>query len=651
MTKRSVAPSWLAAPRGWQMLAIVLGLLTLAGAWWAWRQWPRPAPLPPDDDPRLTFATPYRNVRPEVGYVGDQVCTGCHGAFTDSYHKHPMSRSLVPVSEAVRAGRYGAGVLASFDADGLRYQVERRGRRLFHREARYDDAGRQVASLEAEPRFVLGSGTRGRAYLIDHDGYLFESPISWYKQAHSWDLAPGYAESNPHFTRPVTIECLFCHANRADEVEHTVSRYREPVFDGHAIGCERCHGPGELHVRRYRSKESVAGPDDTIVNPAKLEPALRDSVCFQCHLHGEQRTLRRGRRWGDYRPGLPLELFVSVFVRPEPATDYKAIGQVEQMVSSRCYRESRGARKLGCLSCHDPHDYPEQVDKAAYYRGRCLECHTETSCGLPAHVRRAKTKEDSCIACHMKRLTSSDIAHTAVADHRILRVSDGQPPPSAAQPAGPLPSDYPLGLFGADPAGEAGPAPARDLGVALIDWGGSQAAQRRSVAGLALPLLTRALASRPDDVPAWEAKAYALWFQGRKEEALQAFDTGLGQAPRRENSLYGAALLAASLGRTEDAIAYWQRAIDVNPWNWEYHDDLAQLHAGRGQWRAAAGECRSALALTPTSWDTRKLLVRCYLRLGDKRRAGKELDTLLGFGPPDPSALRRWFDEQSVPPP
>ncbi|HEV3260494.1 MAG TPA: tetratricopeptide repeat protein, partial [Gemmataceae bacterium] len=508
-------------------------------------------------------------------------------------------------------------------------------------------------SIEAEVQFVLGSGTRGRTYLVNRDGYLFESPISWYRQAHAWDLSPGYANNNHHFTRPVNAECLFCHANQAAAVEHTANRYRQPVFHGHAIGCERCHGPGELHADLRSAAKQHSGVDETIVNPLHLEPALRDNVCQQCHLHGEVRTLRRGLRWSDYRPGLPLELFVSVFVRAESATENKAIGQVEQIASSRCFRESRGDKKLGCLSCHDPHYFPEQADKAAYYRGRCLECHQVTSCGLPPHVRLAKNKEDSCVACHMKRITSADIAHTAVVDHRLRvpdRLGKGSGVRGQGSAGGERWGEYPLVPFRADLRSAAKqtsePEAGRDLGAALVDWASRQPTRRAYLGQLAVPLLTRALEEQPDDVPAWEAKGYALWIQGREQEALAAFDAALGRVPRRENSLYGAALIAADLGRTDDAIAYWERAIDVNPWNWQYHDELAKLYAGRGKWQAAAAQCRSALALNPPSWDTRKLLVRCYLRLGQQGRARAELDTLLGLGPPDPDALRRWFEEQ-----
>src|SRR5262245_37622426 len=83
-----------------QALAILAGgvavLVSLGGlwAWWAGR----PAPAPPDDgpaaaiDPRLSYPTPYKNVRPEVKYVGDAVCAECHAKESESYAHHPMGR-------------------------------------------------------------------------------------------------------------------------------------------------------------------------------------------------------------------------------------------------------------------------------------------------------------------------------------------------------------------------------------------------------------------------------------------------------------------------------------------------------------------------------------------------------------------------------
>src|SRR5262249_1823614 len=139
-----------------------------------------------------------------------------------------------------------------------------------------------------------------------------QSPIAWYTQAGRWDLSPGYEAGNKHFERPIADQCLYCHANHADLVEGSVNRYREPIFQGMTIGCERCHGPGELHVAR---QQVVDGKDLSIVNPAHLEPALRDSVCQQCHLQGDVRLVRAGRELYDYRPGLPLHETLAIFFR------------------------------------------------------------------------------------------------------------------------------------------------------------------------------------------------------------------------------------------------------------------------------------------------------------------------------------------------
>ena len=63
---------------------------------------------------------------------------------------------------------------------------------------------------------------------------------------------------------------------------------------------------------------------------------------------GAKPRSRRGCGPFDFRPGLPLHLFMSVLVKPaELNEDNKFVGQVEQMYASRCFKESKG--KLGCI--------------------------------------------------------------------------------------------------------------------------------------------------------------------------------------------------------------------------------------------------------------------------------------------------------------
>src|SRR5262249_42309921 len=143
------------------------------------------------------------------------------------------------------------------------------------------------------------------------------------------------------------------------------------------------------------------GPDTSIVNPRHLPALLREAVCEQCHLTTKYRVVRRGRGEFDYRPGLPLPEYWSVFVTAaDPAGVGPTATRPEQMRASRC---SRASGRLGCTSCHDPHAAPAPERKPAHYRERCLACHGEGDCRLPAAQRRRQHPDDACTACHMPR--------------------------------------------------------------------------------------------------------------------------------------------------------------------------------------------------------------------------------------------------------
>jgi Flp pilus assembly protein TadD len=607
------------------MIVALLIVAVTAGLVAAW-MWQRPA------GHRVGVETPFRNARPGVEYVGDAACARCHEEIAATYRQHSMGRSLIPIGAAPAEVRGEGALRTLFEAQGFRYSIERQGERTLHREERRDGQGRVIGQVEGEVRYVLGSGSRAMAFLIDRDGYLFESPITWYAQGGRWDLAPGYEGKNAHFERPITAECLFCHANQVDRVAGTLNRYRPPIFRGHAIGCERCHGPGELHVRQP-SVPSNAEPN--IVNPRNLEPALREGVCQQCHLMGESSiTELADRDLFDYRPGLPLYRYETVFVQP-PGRDHKNSGHVEEMYQSACFRASRGA--LGCISCHDPHELPAPEKKVAYYRDRCLECHTQRGCSLPAATRLAQSAADNCIECHMPRAEVSNVPHVALSVHSIPRhrqsgaaASSGREPPRSDE-------TLPV-LFHGDLMSPAERAEAeRDLGVALHIRGERGAAS-------ALPMLEEALAAHPEDTSAREAEGYALGALGRGADALAAYEMVLARTPDRESALVGAAIAADRAGRRDQSVAYWRRAIAVDPWPSVYDAGLArQLSQGR-RWRDAAEACRNALRHNPANLQARLDLVQCLFRMGVAQEARKELETLLEFDPANRDALVQWFD-------
>jgi Flp pilus assembly protein TadD len=614
------------------LLAAIMAMAGSTALLVSWRKAPR------REHKRLAETeSPYANTRSNVRYVGDSACARCHAKITETYRRHPMGRSLSPIAEAVTTGGDEAAGRSLFEAQGLEYSIERRDGRVFHQETRRDSSGRIIARNEAEVRYVLGSGSQGIGYLIERDGFLFQSPISWYVQKRQWNLAPGYASMNPHFDRPVASTCLYCHANRALPVAGTINRYRPPIFQGHAIGCERCHGPGELHLR---GQSLAGGRDTTIVNPAGLEPALRGAVCEQCHLLGHRRVVKVDRREEDYRPGLPFDQFWSVFETTAGTENDQFVGQVEQMHESRCFQASDG--ELSCISCHDPHQRPEPDERTDYYRNRCLECHADKGCSLPAAVRLARSRTDDCTCCHMPRSEHTDIRHAATTNHRILRQHDvAKRFPTVLEE--PPRAERSLVLFHRERLNEPERNAAdRDLGVALCRDGPGSAA-------VALPLLEKALAARPDDLAAREAKGYALVQLGRYAEGQASFQAALDREPGRESAWLGAADAAARAGRPDDAIASLRRAIAINPTRWAYHADLASLLFRGRDWTAAAAAGREAIRLSPADLATRKLLVRTYLRMGDSQTANRELRTLLAFDPPDRDSLIQWFSSLTGP--
>jgi tetratricopeptide (TPR) repeat protein len=556
-----------------------------------------------------------------------------------------MGRSLAPIAAVAASQPYDRAHNDPFRAFGSVFHVDRKGDRVWHRETRLGPADEVIYEHADEVHYAIGSGVRGYSYLTDRGGYLFQTAGSWYSQKAVWDLSPGFRVLNTT-SRPVDGQCLFCHANRVRFREDSLNHFEQPIFEGHSIGCERCHGPGEVHVREGGKRDRRTKADYTIVNPKRLDPAAREAVCQQCHLEGAVRVLHRGRHLADYRPGLPLSAFWSVFVYTDAAEEeHKSVNHVEQMYRSRCFRESRPGRKLGCTSCHDPHDGVGPDRRVAYYRDRCLRCHAEHGCAGPVAERRARA--DNCIACHMRRFPNADVAHSASTDHRILR----RPARAGGRPGGAGPRalwpDLSATSFFADEVGARDAEVSRDLGIGLVRLMAAKALDPRITNARATGLLEAALRRDPADGAAREARAYTLLLAHNPRQALAAYEVALKLAPRREACLTGAAAAAAAAGEDRRAVDYWRRAVAANPWMAGYRAGLADALARRGAWEEARAACRAWWRLDPASVPARKLWITLLLRAGDRRQAAAEWQRVQALRPPDLDLLRAWYRGQS----
>jgi hypothetical protein len=307
-----------------------------------------------------------------------------------------MAHSLGPPSP-VPTGR------VVHEKSGGTVTVENRAGRMVHRLSEHG------FSAEYDVAWQIGAGRLAHSYIVSLKGYLFESPVTWFR-SDGWDLSPGYSPAPTiDFDRPITATCLFCHAG---DVAFADSDGRRPATSTlTAITCERCHGPSDEHVRKPARAN--------IVNPSKLPRRGRDSVCEQCHLEGDIRILNPGKDWRDFRPGDNLEQTMAVYVLEEQGGKAKAVSQVEQLAQSRCARASAG--RLWCGTCHNPHG--EQRNRDLEIRAICKSCHSLSGPVHPATSRSGPPEE--CTSCHMPR-RATEYTHVAVTDHRILRRPSAQ---------------------------------------------------------------------------------------------------------------------------------------------------------------------------------------------------------------------------------
>ncbi|HKE23886.1 MAG TPA: hypothetical protein VKB88_16080, partial [Bryobacteraceae bacterium] len=333
--------------------------------------------------------------------LGAGPCDSCHPKEAAASSHSVMARSLR------RAGAEPEGTFTT--SSGVRFTIRSGPAGTWHRMERDGNA------FEYPVAYVIGSGSHAAGYLIEVADHLFQSPICYYTSRRSYDLAPGYERiAAPDFTRPVDEECVLCHSGRALHVRGSANRYTQPVFREEAISCERCHGPVEAHLRR-----PVPG---SIINPAKLKPPARDSVCEQCHLAGVTRVLNPGKSFGDFHPGQRLEDVFTVYVRVSSGANgrpFKVISHAEQLAQSACARNSNG--RLWCGTCHDPH--PASPATAQTYTEACESCHQ-------GRLPRSHLETANCARCHMTRRPVQDGGHTVFTDHRITRrpESDESPP-------------------------------------------------------------------------------------------------------------------------------------------------------------------------------------------------------------------------------
>jgi hypothetical protein len=218
------------------------------------------------------LATDYLNHNDTVKYVGMQTCRSCHNDIYKTFIETGMGKSFDLATRAKSAADFSKQHVVYDKTTDMHYLPYWVKDNLYITEFRLN--GKDTIHKRSEKvDYIIGSGQHTNSHMMNVNGYLYQLPLTWYAQKKKWDLPPGYENgNNSRFSRAIGFECMSCHNALPEFEEHSENHF---LTVPQGIDCERCHGPGEVHV-----KEKLAGNivDTATQIPLSTQKSLLGSV-------------------------------------------------------------------------------------------------------------------------------------------------------------------------------------------------------------------------------------------------------------------------------------------------------------------------------------------------------------------------------------
>lgn len=383
------------------------------------------------------------NLHDTVDYVGMQECRTCHYEIHQTFVHTGMGQSFDRASTEKSKAKFPIMHLPSKERrgkpiydpkTGFHYQAFWRNDSLYIRQYESDAEQRNLVTFMREEYipYIIGSGQHTNSHFWTDGSYVYQAPLTFYTQKGIWDLPPGYEQQNIGFNRKIDMECMSCH-NAMPKVAKDAKNFFENVPLG--IDCERCHGPGELHVNLKKQGvlvDTSKYADRSIVNPKRLPYRLQVDICQRCHLQGNN-VLKEGKHFDDFRPGMALKDVFEIYMPKYENEDYFVMaGHADRFQKSACFIGSNKGDaeaynpnlNFTCINCHNPHVSVKATNNERF-NNTCIGCHQSESkrsvlydCKLPKGKR---IHEAGCVGCHMPGSSAEDIPHVMVHDHKIQR--------------------------------------------------------------------------------------------------------------------------------------------------------------------------------------------------------------------------------------
>jgi len=389
----------------------------------------------------------YLNHSDSAKYVGINTCKLCHQDIYNTFIKTGMGKSFDVVSKTKSSGDFHNSVIYDKIGD-FYYKAFWQNDSLKFLEYRLQGRDTIYKRLETV-NYIVGSGQHTNSHIQSVNGYLNQMPMTFYTQKKKWDLPPGFEDGhNSRFMRKIGLECMSCHNNYPEFVLGSENKFTA-VPEG--INCERCHGPGSIHVAQRQTGSKVDTSkyiDYSIVNPAKLSIDAQFDICQRCHLQGNT-ILKEGKSFYDFKPGMKLSDYMTVFLPKYKNADDEFImaSHADRLKQSACFIKSKEKvtsrasatdnlkpykDAMTCVTCHNPHVSVRETNPNVF-NDACNSCHNPTgksqlTCTDKNYLAAKNAKQGhapanltNCIGCHMPKSGSIDIPHVTVHDHYIRR--------------------------------------------------------------------------------------------------------------------------------------------------------------------------------------------------------------------------------------
>ncbi len=609
----------------------------------------------------LTFCTrnneqdvddsPYLNQNDTVQYVGMETCKLCHADKHATFIHTGMGLSFDKATREKSAGVFDEHALVYDSINNFYYKPYWEGDHLMIMEFRLNGTD-TVHKRTERIDYIIGSGQHTNSHMLQVNGYLYQAPITFYTQKKQWDMAPGMSGGfSSRFSRVIEAECLTCHNGLPELVAGSVNKYAK-IPSG--IDCERCHGPGSLHVARISEGilvDTAKNIDYSIVNPKKLPVDLQNQLCMRCHLQGVN-VLNTNASFFDFKPGDKINDHWNVFL-PQYAGNNSAFlmaSQADRMLQSQCYLQSGN---LSCITCHNPHLTVKQTPRDQFNQP-CKNCHIDTKNGCKAPIAERNAALDDCSSCHIPKSGSVDIPHVSISDHKI-QIPGKQKDAGTAIFTGlkcitdnnPEPLTMARGYlhyyesFNKDKV-------LLDSAFRYIKKAGKEtdAVRAALVHYYYLADNSKAIMEIADDMSeknmdAWTAYriSEAATATGDFQKAQQYIDIAVTQQPLNLDYLFKQATVQVFNGNTSDGETLFRRILDENNKYEKAWNNLGVLLMARGDYKAAEPCLQKAVDLNPDYKIAKVKLTELCILTRQKSKARTLLNDLQRQYPNDADVI------------